>query len=179
MRRRLAFRLCLLLISMFSSLLFADDKPKHEPQYIVIVSPATGKLAGVDGGSAKHGALVIQWEPQKLAANQSWVLIPTDGEWFQIQNRKSGLVMAIAAGSENDGANVIQWPASKDALDHQWRAIPVKAAKGKNKMVQLENRKSGKLLSLEGESKRNGVRLVQSKEFTGARHQYWSLINVE
>jgi len=87
--------------------------------------------------------------------------------------------MAIDGGSENDGANVIQWGASRDAMDHQWKAIPVKSARGKNKIIQLQNRKSGKLLSLEKESKNNGVRLVQSKEFNGARHQYWTLINVE
>jgi len=179
MSRPLVIRSCFLMTSLVSSFLFADDKPKDEPHYIVIVSPATGKLIGVDNGSANQGARVIQWEPQKLAANQSWELVPTERDWFYIKNRRSGLVMAIDGGSENDGANVIQWGASRDSMDHQWKAIPVKPTTGKNKIIQLQNRKSGKLLSLEKESKNNGVRLVQSKEFNGARHQYWTLINVE
>lgn len=151
---------------------------KKPPKYVAIVSPATGKFAAVSGESLKGGTDIIQWEPSKVA-HMHWEIVPTEGDWFQFKNRKSGLMMAVAGGSENDGVNVIQWPIYPNALEHQWKMIPVDDKNKKSKSVLIVNRKSGKLLSLETESRNNGVRLVQFKEIKGAKHQHWQLIPVE
>ena len=157
----------------------ASKDGKKTPRYVAIASPITGKIAAVSGGSLKAGAQILQWEAGKLAPEQNWELVQIDDDWFQIKNRKSGMVMAVVDASENDGANGIQWPASPNSLEHQWKSVPVEEKNKKSKSVLIVNRKSGKLLSLESESNGNGVRLVQRKEYKGARHQIWQIITVE
>lgn len=145
--------------------------------FVVISSPASGKLVSVSGGSIRPGALVIQWEPVELHAEMSWEFIPSEDGWFHIMNRKSGLALGVVAALKTDGANVVQWPLDKSDLNHQWRTVPV-GPKTANS-VMIENRNSSKFLSLENASRDNGVRLVQSVAIPNAQHQIWQVIPVK
>ena len=146
-------------------------------KFVVISSPASGKLVSISGGSIRPGAQAIQWEPVELHAEMSWEFIASEDGWFYIMNRKSSLALGVDAALKTDGANVVQWPLIKNHLNHQWRTVPV-SPKTAN-LVMIENRNSSKFLSLENASSNNGVRLVQSGAISNSQHQIWQVIPVK
>ena len=143
----------------------------EEPQFVKITNVASGKLIGVSAGALAPGTGLLQWRGAGVG-DQTWQLIPVDEEWFVIRNRRSALVMGIGSGSLDEGAPVIQW-AQADVHDQHWKLVPVKK-RGQEEHL-IVNRNSNKLISLERESKDNGVKIIQSSLIENAPTQRWIL----
>ena len=107
----------------------------------------------------------------------SWTLIPIEGNWFYIKNRKSGQYLCVAGGSTNDSVQVVQWTLVKG--DHQFHWSFDVTGRPKNNLVTIKNRKSGKLMSLATASTKNGIRIVQNPLGPNPQHQVWRVIEVK
>lgn len=109
-----------------------------------------------DWGTAE-GTPVQQYGCGDHQANQQWQLVPTDGGYYRVVNRHSGLVLDVTGGpgATASGVRVQLW-SSWNGPNQQWKLVP----QG-NGEYALVARHSGKCLDVPWSSIDNGVRLQQ------------------
>jgi len=151
-----------------------------DSRWVTFAGAGSGKVLEVWQGSINHGIGLQQSTPARgadksLNPEQVWQLIPVEEEWFAIKNRKSGLFICVRDGSNADGAEIMQWEQKDgdDGFEQHWKFVPVRD-RGSN-AVQIVNRKTNKLLSLEKESDSEGVKIRQLGPLENAKSQQWIL----
>lgn len=147
------------------------ETQKNEILYSIICK-CSDKAVTIESDSAVEGGNVNQKSYSKNADSQKWILKQTDGEWYFIENAKSGLVLSVANESNNDGANVIQ--ASNRNFDSQkWKLEDLNDG-----TVKIVNKKSSKVLDVAWASKDDGANIQQCNWNTGDA-QRWYVTKLE
>jgi hypothetical protein len=130
----------------------------------------SGRLIATHEGSKAEGVSAIQYDDTG-GADQRWKLVPADDDFFLIQNRYSG--MYLGKTLKDDRAVVMGKLYEGDAVKHQhWRPVPVAGEAG---WYHVQNRASGKYLSVDNGSRDAGAGLIQYKFNgpTGSADQWW------
>ncbi len=125
----------------------------------------SGLAAQAQNAATTNNTPVVIGQPTGLD-NDKWALIPTDGGYYRVSNKKSGLAMNVSGASLSPGAPVIQFTFGSGEND-QW--MPTSAGNG---LYYFVNRLSG--LCLDVPSGATGTQLDQ-QIYTGAASQQFNL----
>ena len=115
-----------------------------------LVAQHSGKAADINGGSTAAGARLIQWQINS-GLNQQFEFLPSDGGYYRIRLRHSGLVLQIAANSS--GADITQQP-DTNAASQQWGIVDHGGG-----VVSLVSRQSGLAMDVWQASTADGARI--------------------
>ncbi|WP_433295244.1 RICIN domain-containing protein [Actinoplanes sp. CA-030573] len=132
------------------------------------------KRMAVNGGQTQNGAKIIQYhilntpDATRPITDQSWIL-RKNGDYWNIQNDKSGKVVAIPNGRTDAGAGAIQYDRTASLWDQQWEFLSYANHHG----WMLKNRKSGLCLAVPGSSGNDGVQLIQYGCHKEYDDQWW------
>jgi hypothetical protein len=130
---------------------------------VKVFNKHSGRLIAVHEGSKADGAAAIQFEDSG-GADQRWVLVPADEDYFLLRSPYSGKYLTrpprddrtVVIGRLADGGEA--------ARNQHWRPVPVPGEPG---WFVLQNRGSGLFLSIDNGSRDNGAGVIQYK-FNGA-----------
>jgi alpha-L-fucosidase 2 len=115
-----------------------------------LVAQHSSKAADINGASTAAGAQLIQWSTG-TGPNQQFEFLPSDGGYYRIRARHSGLVLQIASNSS--GADINQQP-DTNAASQQWRLVEYGGD-----VVSLVNRQSGLAMDVWQASTADGARI--------------------
>jgi alpha-L-fucosidase 2 len=115
-----------------------------------LVAQHSSKAADINGASTAAGAQLIQWSTG-TGPNQQFEFLPSDGGYYRIRARHSGLVLQIASNSS--GADINQQP-DTNAASQQWRLVEYGG-----EVVSLVNRQSGLAMDVWQASTADGARI--------------------
>lgn len=135
-----------------------------------VANKHSGRIAAVSEGSKAPGAAVIQFDDTG-GADQRWTLVPADEDYFLIRNNYSGLYMTRPP--RNDRAvEIAKLADGEGAKNQHWRPIPVPGEAG---WYVVQNRGSGKYLSIDNGSREPGAGVIQYKFNgpNGTADQWW------
>ncbi|WP_078622051.1 RICIN domain-containing protein [Streptomyces sp. NRRL S-244] len=90
-----------------------------------------------------------------------------------IYNQSSGLVVNVMNARPEDGQYINLWPRNDDAKNEQFDFVDAGGGKG----YKIVARHSGKCLGLYGDSKANGVQVVQWA-CNGGTNQLWEFVDI-
>ncbi len=130
-----------------------------------LVAQHSSKSADINGGSTAAGATLIQWSTNS-GLNQQFDFLASDGGYYRIRSRSSGLVLQVA--STSTGADITQQP-DTNATGQQWRVTDQGGG-----VVSLINRASGLAMDVWSASTADGARISQWT-VTGAANQRFLL----
>ena len=146
--------------------------PEYIPpsQIVTLQNKATGQIIGVDSGSVKDGAKVIQWDYTR-EANQEWYLQPVEGQenTYKLVNTKSSKIIAVSGGNTADGAKLLQWHYEGASHTEQHWILETDKSTGYSR---LKNAKSGHYLSVSGDK---GAQAEQKSDNTASDSQWWEI----
>lgn len=149
-----------------------NELPEYMPaeQIITLENKGTGNIIGVDSGSVKDGAKIIQWDYTK-EANQEWYLSPVEGQenTYKLMNTKSGKIAAVEGGNTNDGAKLLLWHYEGTSHTEQHWVLETDEATGYSR---LKNVKSGHYLSVSGN---RGAQAEQKADNASSDSQWWKV----
>ncbi len=152
-----------------------DQLPEYIPsdQIVTLQNKATGQALGVESGSVKDGAKVIQWDYTK-EANQEWYLAPVEGKEhkYKLVNTKSGKIVAADGGKTDDGTKMLQWHYEGAGHTEQHWVLEEDEATG---ACRLKNEKSGHYLSVSGAK---GSQAEQKADNKASDNQVWEITYV-
>jgi alpha-L-fucosidase 2 len=117
-----------------------------------LVAQHSGKAADINGASTAAGAALIQWQTSS-GLNQQFDFLPSDGGYYRIRARHSGLVLQIASNSS--GADISQQPDTNAASQH-WRVVD-----HGGEVISLVNRQSSLAMDVWQASTADGARISQ------------------
>lgn len=113
------------------------------------------------------------WNCVANADNELWREIPTSDGFVEIKNVKSGKCLTVQNASLENNAAIIQY-ACTGTNNAQWRPSPAYDG-SKWDYYFLENRRSGKCISVRNASVENGALLVQHEcVFNGSDNNVWT-----
>ncbi len=149
-----------------------NELPEYMPaeQIVTLENKGTGCIIGVDSGSVKDGAKIIQWDYTK-EANQEWYLSPVEGQenTYKLMNTKSGKIAAVDGASTNDGARLLLWHYEGTSHTEQHWVLETDGATGYSR---LKNVKSGHYLSVSGN---RGTQAEQKADNASSDNQWWKV----
>ncbi|TDC61241.1 glycoside hydrolase family 95 protein [Micromonospora sp. KC207] len=131
--------------------------------YYRLVAQHSRKAADISGGSTAAGAQLIQWSTG-TGPNQQFEFLPSDGGYYRIRARHSGLVLQIASNSS--GADINQQP-DTNAASQQWRLV-----EHGGDVVSLVNRQSGLAMDVWQASTADGARVSQWTPTSSTNQQF-------
>lgn len=148
---------------------------------LVVVSAHNGKVLEVAEDTAGGSVIVQSVDQGEKHQRWSFVSVAIDGvsDFYKIVNLHSGLALGIEYESPEDGATVLQraYPQGHEALHMQWQ--PVSEKKEKNTFYRIINRRSQKVLDIEGgetgSSEKKENRIIQWT-YWGGSNQRWRII---
>ncbi|GAA0932430.1 glycosyl hydrolase family 95 catalytic domain-containing protein [Virgisporangium aurantiacum] len=130
-----------------------------------LVAQHSGKAADINGASTAVGAVLIQWQIGS-GLNQQFDFLASDGGYYRIRARHSGLVLQVAG--TGTGADITQ-QTDINATGQQWRVEDQGGG-----VVILVNRQSGLAMDVWQASTADGARVSQWTR-TGAANQRFQL----
>jgi hypothetical protein len=125
-----------------------------------------GNSQGADVVWNNHGYIVQ--EEWSNAISGCTLTTSTATRYYQIVNRKSGLVLDVSGGGTNAGAHVIQWT-NHIGANQQWSLVT------DGSYTQIVNRNSGLVLDVSGGGTNAGAQVIQWPNHNGLNQQ-WSLV---
>jgi alpha-L-fucosidase 2 len=128
-----------------------------------LVAQHSGKAADINGASTAAGALLIQWQTGS-GLNQQFDFLPSDGGYYRIRARHSGLVLQVAGNGT--GADITQ-QTDTDATGQQWRVEDQGGG-----VVSLVNRQSGLAMDVWQASTADGARISQWTRTAGTNQRF-------
>jgi alpha-L-fucosidase 2 len=128
-----------------------------------LVAQHSGKAADINGASTAAGASLIQWQPSS-GLNQQFEFLSSDGGYYRLRARHSGLVLQVASNST--GADITQ-QADTNATSQQWRVDDQGGG-----VVSLVNRQSGLAMDVWQASTADGARISQWTPGGGANQRF-------
>jgi hypothetical protein len=134
------------------------------------------RVIAVADGSKADGSPIIQFG-YSGGADQKWKLVLAPDDHFLIQNDQSGTYLSKPV--KDDKAVVLnRLYAAAEARHQQWKITPVK---GEPDWYLIQNRASGKYLSVDFGSKDNAARMIQFKLNgpNGSADQHWKFERIE
>jgi hypothetical protein len=141
-----------------------------------IVNRHSDKLLCPRGASDKDGTDLFQWQATGERA-QTWAVVPAEDGHYFLRNADSNKLAGRLA--DNDSAIVLT-PKTGKVTDrnHQWRLTPVT---GERNYYLIQNRVTGKYITVDNGDKNSGGTLSQSKlkGQTGGPDQQWRLEKAE
>lgn len=136
-----------------------------------LVSAATGKPTGINGGSTADGAGVIEYT-NNGNLDQQWGIQGADSGYFNLIDANSGKALDDTGGSTSNGTQMQQYSIGGTGnSNQQWQF----AAVGDGTYT-VTNRTSSLNLDLTGGSSADGTPIQQWSPATGDVNQHWQFI---
>ncbi len=128
-------------------------------------------VVDMSSGSSEEGASVILY-PAHGGANQSWEIVPVQGDWFQLKNKASGTCLVNQFHSVENRHKLTGVPCIKAYTDQHWARVPVNGGEE----FTLVDRYSGKCM----DQTLNGVSGTEVTQWTchGLAHQRFTATTV-
>ncbi|WP_127508873.1 glycosyl hydrolase family 95 catalytic domain-containing protein [Actinoplanes solisilvae] len=128
-----------------------------------LVAQHSGKAADINGASTAAGAQLIQWQATS-ALNQRFDFLSSDGGYYRIRARHSGLVLQVAG--TGTGADITQ-QTDANTTSQQWRVEDQGGG-----VVRLLNRQSGLAMDVWQAATADGARISQWTPGGGANQRF-------
>ena len=160
-----------------AAVIAVPDAPVMRGQYR-IKNVKNGLYWDIKGGSKSAKARLIQWtykqDDQDGNANQKFYFeyANQDG-YLTIKNWNSQMLIDVAGGTSKNGETIWQYP--ENGTDAQlWKFTKVDVANSKG-VYQIENKGSGKVVSIKDNSQNAGAYLHQWQSYDNFWPMQWQL----
>ncbi|MBN9517313.1 RICIN domain-containing protein [bacterium] len=138
-----------------------------------VTNKHSGRILAVSDGATADGSAVIQFDDTG-GADQRWTLVPVDEDYFVVRNNQSRTYLTKML--KDDRAVVIGKLYEGEAVKNQhWRPVPVPGEAG---WFVVQNRVSGKYLSVDNGSREPAARVIQYRFNgpAGSADQWWRFV---
>ncbi|MCQ4080107.1 RICIN domain-containing protein [Streptomyces sp. RB6PN25] len=136
-----------------------------------LVNRNSGKVLDVANQLAADGSAVDQWSDNG-GANQQWTVQPTGDGYYRLVGVQSGKALEVPQADPNEGTQLDIRAASAGDVAQEWRVVPSGGG-----YATVENRATGMLADVNGQSTADGAKVIEWPANGGANQQ-WELVPV-
>jgi hypothetical protein len=136
----------------------------------VLANRNSGKVLDVSGQATADGSPVDQW-PANGGTNQQWTVQPTGDGYYRLVGVQSGKPLEVPAANPVAGTHLAIGASATGsaALAQEWRLVP-----SGDGYLTLENRATGYLADVNGQSTADGASVIEWPP-NGGNNQQWQL----